>query len=281
MGTSIFIILYTLQLINKIMKNERRMLMASQFLNSEYNIISDSEISSILSHFSPEMAFDTIDFILQNKSVYYSPAIAKANIINGYEMMFRQYLEQYPDYNKEFRENRDNLYRAIIDKICTSHNLSYNIDPGTDIFTLAFYLYQFLISDFSNYIIAFFTRYIIKEKTNIIEMIEAIDKNKNSSTSYSKKIYKGGSNKLSVIHSNLDIVLENIRGFDISLEDIINVVFENDKNLAAMLNSSIIDNGAFYKNFYVSFLNIHFPEMITSIRLQLQPPTSIDTSIIS
>ena len=255
--------------------------MASQFLNSEYNIISDSEISSILSHFSPEMAFDTIDFILQNKSVYYSPEIAKANIINGYEMMFRQYLEQYPDYNKEFRENRDNLYRAIIDKICTSHNLSYNIDPGTDIFTLAFYLYQFLISDFSNYIIAFFTRYIIKEKTNIIEMIEAIDKNKNSSTSYSKKIYKGGSNKLSVIHSNLDIVLENIRGFDISLEDIINVVFENDKNLAAMLNSSIIDNGAFYKNFYVSFLNIHFPEMITSIRLQLQPPTSIDTSIIS
>lgn len=250
--------------------------MAFQSTNPEYNIISDSEISAVLSHFSPEMAFDTINFILQNKFEYYRPGIGNGNIITGYETLFKTSITTYPEYNGEFKDKRDDLYRAIIQNICNFHALEYRENPAADIYTTAFYLYDFLVSNFSEGIILFFTKYITKEKNNIFDSLQMqeLRKNKDSSALYSKKVYDNSS-KLAVIHANMEYVLTNLLGFDISFEDIISILYNDNKPVANLILSCICDTGDFYKNFYVRFVSTHLPEMITAIRLQL--PSNVPT----
>lgn len=243
--------------------------MAFRSNNADFAIVADSEVSSVLSHFSTEMAFDAMDNILQNKFRPYAPAIA--NIVGSYEQNFKIAMAQYPNFNREFGEQRNELYNGIIQKLCNYHNLQYIEQPGADPYMIAFHLYQFLVSDFAKNIVFFFSAYIDREKNGIFDMLNMAEmrKNKDSSTLYSKKIYKGNSSKLSVIHANLGVVLDNIRSFDVTFEDIVNIV--TNKAVAKFITSSVQDTGDFYRNFYVPFIEQYKAESITNIRLGLQP----------
>lgn len=243
--------------------------------NSDFAILTDSEISSVLSYFSEDMAFDVIDAALRNTYRPYAPALA--NIVEAYEQNFKLSMENYQGISSELKLKRDELYNSIIIKVLNHYGLQYIEQPNVDTYTVAYYLYRFLVSEFSANVLHFFLIYIDKEKTGIANIIDAdeLRKNKDSAGLYSKKAFNGvsgpGAAKLQLIHANLDLALDAMGGFDISIYDIINTLYSYDRNVATLLTNSIVDTGDFFKAFYMNYINLYKPECVTKIRLGLQP----------
>lgn len=240
--------------------------------NTEYGMVSDREIASILGNFTPDMVLNMLDDILNDRIRPYSSNIG--NLITAYEYNYNTTLAQCPILSDNLNELRTSTYEAIMKKICEYHNLEYELDPGMDIYTAALYTYSFLVSDFKNNITTFYRNFIMKEKNNIYESFNLADlkKGKDSSSSYSKKIYKGGNQKISVIHANLDYVITQMSSFDISLDTVIEFVYLGNRQVAKMLQNILSDNGDFYYKFYVGTMNGPYrAELITDIRLLLQP----------
>lgn len=240
--------------------------------NTEYGIVSDREIASILGNFTPGMIINMLDDILNDRIRPYSSNIG--NLVTAYELNYKGTIAQCPIVESELTELRLATYEGIMKKICEYHNLEYELDPGMDIYTIALYTYAFLVSDFKNNITQFYRNFIMKERNNIYESLHLADmkKGKDSSSSYSKKIYKGGNQKISVIHANLDYVITQMGAFDIDFPTIIEFVYYGNKPLIRLLQNVLSDNGDFYHRFYVETMNgIYRAELITDIRLLLQP----------
>lgn len=243
----------------------------------EYNVISNRELSSVLMYFTPEMVNDTVDNILSDRIRNHSPIIG--NLVESYETNFKIAMEQYPDINRELSEQRDIVYTTILIKICKYHDLICDLGQSDNIYTAALLTYKFLISDFHYNIISFFTNFINNEYMNLYENLkmEELRKNKDSATNYSKKIYNGLDPRLATIHANLDFVLTQICGFDISLEQYIRTanMFSNPQEID-YLCSILKDCGDFFKSHIVPVvMGYNKPEIITSIRLAIQP-TQVD-----
>lgn len=250
--------------------------MAFEPNNAEYTIVSDREIAAVLSYFTPDMIQNVLDDVLNEKTRPYSTNIG--NLVNAYETNFKIAVSNYPNYADNLQRIRIETFETVMDRICNFHNIEWELNPGMDLYTAAFYTYQFLISNFKINITRFFSNFIIREKNNIYEALKLSEmkKNKDSSSLYSRKVYNGLDSKISVIHANLDYVLTQISGFDISLDTIIENVYFGDKNVIQILQSVLVDKGDFFRNFYVSVLNSSGrAELITAIRLQLQPIAGI------
>lgn len=246
--------------------------MGFQSNNSEYNIVSEYEISTILSRFSDDIIIDVIHQNLANKIKSYSPTIP--NIVNSYENLFKEYFNTYPNYVNEFKNARENTYKSIITILCNYHNIYIDLDNIVDYYSVAFYLYHFLVSNFSDNITKFFINFIIKEKNMIYEQLNLSDykKNKNSSNSYSKKIYKNGNNRLALIHANIDLVIDNICFYDITLETLLDNVYFENKDISKYLSGIIVDNRDIFKEYIVPIIQNPYykPIILTNIKLGLQ-----------
>lgn len=250
-------------------------------INNDYTIVSDREIASILNYFTPEMVRNVLDDVLQDKMRSYTTNIG--NMVNAYETNFRIALSDYPEFSNDLVKIRDEAFKSIMNQVCGFHNIDWELEVGMDLYTVAFYTYQFLVSDFKRNITRFFSNFILREKDNIYASLNLgeIKKGKDSSSAYSKKVYNGIDNKIITIHANLDYVLTQISGFDIDLNTIIDNTYAGDKNVIALLQNVLADKGNFYKMFYVGTLNSSDrAELITAIRLQLQQlPVGIEDYI--
>lgn len=242
-----------------------------QTTDSDYMIVSNRELSSVLGYFSSDMVSDVIDDILQDRIRNHSPIIG--NLVESYETNFKLAIDSYKDINRELLEKRYETYCMILTKICQFHSLEYELTERDDIYAAAYYTYQFLISNFQNNIITFFYNFINREKNSLYENLKLgeLKKNKDSSSIYSKKVYKRGDSQLAVIHANLDFVLNQISGFDISLYDIIQIVYLGNPAVSNFLCNILKDCGDFYKTFIVPvIMGPDRPIIITNIRLMLQ-----------
>lgn len=244
----------------------------NEILNSNlYDISTENEISTILSHFDSDYIFNIIKDNASKKFDYYQMNIP--NIVAAFEQHFKQLKLIY--YSPEDIENieyvRNETYREIIKILCDSYNLEFNTDIDIqDLYSSAFYLYDFLISNYKNYVVRFFTNFIIKEKNGLYESLNLSQfrKNKDSSTIYNKKMFKNP--KIAIIASNLEYVIKNICVFDIPFNLILHNVY-TDKHIIRFLESIVSSRGDFFKENYVSLLNTTArPILLTDIRLSLQ-----------
>lgn len=239
--------------------------------NNDYVIISNRELSSVLTYFSPEMVERVIDDNLEDRIRDRSPAIG--NMVESYESNFKLAIDSYADINRELVEYRYNTYRMIISKLCRIHNLSVTIPENEDPYTLAFYVYDFLISRFQDNIIDFFFNYINQEKDNLYDRLslEDLRKSKDSTSIYTKKIAKNGDVKMAIICANLHSVLYNMSGFDITLEDIFRYVYLGHPNVSNYLTERIADIGNFYQQYIAPVITgTDNQVIITHLRLLLQ-----------
>lgn len=251
-----------------------------QSTNSEFSIVSDREIASIIGNFSSGMVMNTLDNILHdpNRLRYYTIG----NLVNAYETDYNMTMQQYPIHGQELTQARQETYEAIINKLCDHFHLSVNLNPTMDLYSVASTMYQFLVAEFPMNIINFYRNLMIREKNNIYHKydLEAFKKAKDSSTIYSKKVYKTTDNKLWLIHTNLDSIITEMYAQDISLEQVIELCYLDNKVLAKFLSSFLLENQNFYKNFIIPYMNSsNRATAITYIRLQLQPMI-IDTKVI-
>lgn len=243
--------------------------MSGFIASNSYNITTENEISVILSHFDSQFILDVIrDNINQKFNIY---QMNMPNVVNSFENYFKQLKMTYTnqDHINEIENVRIETYREIIEILAHEYGLEVNYDNIQDYYSIAYYLYEFLVSGFNEALVNFFTNYIMKEKNTLYDLLQLNDlkKNKDTTTIYNKKLYKNI--KLAIINANLGYVMESLYGFDIEFSHILNVVYQ-DKNIVKFIESIVSPKFDFYKLAYVRMLQSQVgPILLTNIRIEI------------
>ena len=240
--------------------------------NSEYAVIQNNELSSILNNFNNDCIYNVVQFALNNRYATNNTITAMPNLVISYENIFKRTLDYNPSGREETLSVRNEVYENIIKQICDAYQLVYNDGDTIDLFTPASMMYSLFISDFQRSIVSFFVNYIYKERNGIYEALrlEEKKKGKDSSSIYAKKLVKN--HKLGTIMANLNYVIESIcLAFDISFETYLNYVYLEDKNLSNFINSIVSCKEDFFKTYVVPIFQTNIGVTIyTSIRLAFQ-----------
>lgn len=245
--------------------------------NSDYSVVSNAEAASIINRFTPEMVEDVIDNALANKFRNYTNQLI--NIVAAIDQNQKLAMNSLPDKTNEIKQATDELYLHIIHKICNAHNLTFTGKDSDNLYSTAYILYDFFISQFNSYLYNFFSTYINREKNTLYEALELANKKKET-PNYSKKIYKNDSPKLAVIHANIGYVLDNICAYDIDINTFIELACIPDRVKANYIINSVVDNGDFFKYFIVPYLKQNYAVITSSIRFELQGIASAEISDI-
>ena len=233
-----------------------------------YNIHQENEALSVISHLNE---FSIIDITTQsyNQRFDFEMVLPITNLPATIEQTFKQTEQLYPNDIEELERTKNSLYRSILNTISSCSNCVFEDVDDSILYGLVYYVYDFFISNFKQYIIMFFSNYIIKEKNSIYsEMnLSMYKKEKNLTTKYGKTNYNNP--KIAIIISYLDKILTNMSTFDISFENILSNIY-SDNNIINLLNNNIsCDN--FYLNHYISILNMPWvrQSIISNIRFNI------------
>lgn len=233
-----------------------------------YQVNAERDVTVILSRFNTEFIYDCIESALQSKqnAQFMMP---NPNLVRSLEDNFIIMQQTFPDDKVNILEVRDETYREIIEYLCNKFNLSFNVsDQVVDLYSAAYYLYDFLVANYLGYLSSFFSKFIMKEKNNLYKSLNLDRFKKTSNINYGKKMIKDP--VISIILIQISYIIDQLTTYDFSFNNIVAMAY-NDNNIGRFLNSLFIDNGYFY-NFYKSDIANTFirPNIITSIRLIIQ-----------
>lgn len=236
-----------------------------------YNVTTENELAEVLSHYNSDFVFSVVDDAMK-KRFQSVPIIAMPNVVAAWEQNFKAIIAQYGESaTGEVSRVRDETYREIIDSICKEFSLNFTVDDTVDLYSAAFHLYNFLVSGFIDNMTSFFANYIYRERSDIYEALRLGDnkKNKDSSTIYSKKVFKDS--KLALINANIDMVIQHVCSMDLPFYIIVQNIFgfnsEMFKYYTTIVSSASND---FFNSVYIPVLNSDIrPEVITGIRLKI------------
>ena len=236
-----------------------------------YQISNEYNITELLAHFDSNYIFDILQDKLENIS--FASSLIESNIVEAYETNFKSMNDQFQGDSQNIRTIREQVYTDIIKILTERFNLQFNtVDPNIDLYTAAYYLYDFLICNRNNILINFFTAFIVNNKDSLCATlsIEDFKKNKDSAAAYGKHIYKSD-HQFALISANITNVINYISTLDITLLNIFQSTYKNPK-LVLFLDNAFADRGNFFRDFYCGVLNNpeELPIIITNIRLALQ-----------
>lgn len=216
------------------------------------NINIDNQLAGILSQFSDDYIIDIIKDSLDNRLRLYDPP--RPNVVAAFESTFKQLTDGFSSNTSEILETRTRVYLDIINVICNYYDLQFQMSEDTDFYSIAYWLYDLLVSNFTENLKLFFIRYLIAEKDPIVEGLELAQLRKDNDTSlgYSKKLFKDP--KLAMIHCDIEYVINQISVFSIDFGTILNCIYQNNINLPTYIQSLVYDTGNFFKNHYASFI---------------------------
>lgn len=244
--------------------------------NTDYEVASFAEVSSVINHFTPEMINDVVIRAIQNREVTFTSA--KPNIPQALEANYNTQLQNYPQISAELNSAKTELYESIILLICQTFQLQFIGDESVDRYSAAFWIYDFFISKFDKYLIDFLSSYIIREADTFYQMLINKEDRKDTSA-YTRRVFKGNALTIGMIHANLEWVVDNMLEFDCDLPDIITTAFGPQwVNVSGFLNSIIVDSGDFYKRIYAPFILENKALILTSIKFNLQSRVGVDIS---
>lgn len=241
----------------------------SNFTSSALRLQStENEVAVVLSHFNSDYILDIIQDKLNNKFVLATTNIGPPNIVASFASNFIYLKIQYPSDTANIDIVRDETYKEILDIICKSYGISYVLDDTVDLFTQVFYVYDFFVCNFSAYISLFFAKYIYINRQALYNSLslDQFKKSKDSSSIYGKKIYDDP--YIGTISAQLGYVINNMRQFDISFHDILEVIYGNP-NIINIFNTIGIPYD-FFKTIYYAIPEEYQSILITNIRLELQ-----------
>lgn len=256
--------------------------MSGFIASSSYNVTTENEIAVILSHFNSEFIFDIIRDNIAQKYNFYQ--INMPNVVASFEQYFKQLQMVYDNLDDKvsIENTRIETYKEILNILSSHYDLEIDHDSIQDYYSITYYLYDLLVSGFNNSMITFFTNYIIKEKNTIYDVLQLnnLKKNKDISTIYNKKVYKN--TKLAIINANLEYVIDNLCGYDITFNTILNTIYQ-DKNMIRFIENIVVPRVDFFKSTYVNMIfSTVRPIILTNIRLEIQKQSMVeDISIMS
>lgn len=234
------------------------------------SLTSEYEVAEVLAHFNSQYILDVIQDKINNK---FNPNIvmgsANPNIVLSFEDNFNRCKAIYPEDVPNIESVRTETYMEIIDIIKDNYNIGFVYYEGIHPYTYAYYLYDFFVCNFANYIAKFFAQYIINNKDLLYTSLglEAYRKQKDSTTSYAKKVYED--NKLAIISTNIVYVVNAMKSFDIQPKDIFSIIY-GSVDIVDMLTASIQFPYDPFKQLFYSVPPDYEPILFTNIRLYLQ-----------
>ena len=229
-----------------------------------YNMVAEGEVAELLSRFSNSYVMDVIDNSIKNRYAY-NPTVSNPNIINSYEMNFKDMLANYPSDDESILSIRNEVYLDIIRKICTSFNVEY-IGDVPDCYMIAYHLYDLFVSGYSRNIINFFARYIYMNRQTLYSNmgLDKYKKVKDSSSNYIRKIYDDTT--VAVIIARIKEVIYYISGFDIDFYTFL--TFNYNRDVCDFIYLNVQPYGNIFKEEFCNVINN--PAILTEIRIAIQ-----------
>ena len=235
------------------------------------NVNIDNQLAGVLSQFNDDYIIDVVKDSLNNRFRIYS--LPGPNVVAAFEATFKQLTDGFASNTDEILDTRRRVYRNIINIICDFYNLRFNDTDETDYYSAAYCLYDFLVSNFTEYLKNFYSIFLSKESAPIVSALGLTQLRKDNDTtlSYSKKLFKDPN--LAMIHCDLEYVITQIEAFNIDMWTILSCVYQSNPNMPTYINSLITDyTGGFFKNFYQTFVirSKDSADVLTYIKLNLQ-----------
>ena len=239
-------------------------------ITAPYEISNEYNLTEILGRFDSNYIFDIINDKLEHMDYY--NILQEPNVVISFEENFKMMNDNFPGDSDNIKMIRYQVYTDIINILCQHFNLQFNEENDfIDRSTLAYYMYDFLISNRNSIMINFFTSFIINNKDSLVRILNLDEyrKSRESAAVYGKRIYDD--NEYGVISANMVKIINHIATFDISLYNIFQSTYM-DQSVIELLNNSIYDKGNFFNDFYYEVIQQPdvLPIIITNIRLALQ-----------
>ena len=234
------------------------------------NINIDNQLAGILSQFNEDYVMDVIDDSLENRFRLYD--LPAPNIVASYETTFKALTNGFSSNVEDIANVRKNTYINIINRICDFYNLEFTDNDDTDYYSAAYWIYEFLVSKFTQNMINFYVSFLIRERDQIEMSLDLAQMRRENDVvySYSKRLFLDP--KLASIHSNLEYVIDQISTYDIDLWSILSTIYNNPPELAAYIYSNIKDTGNFFRDQYERYVtnSRNMSDIIMYIKLGLQ-----------
>ena len=243
-----------------------------EYNSSIVNVNIDNRLAGILSQFNDDYIMDVVNDSLADRIRLYN--LPRPNVVNAFETVFKELTNGFEMRNEEILATRLRVYSNIINMICNYYSLTFIPSDETDLYSIAYWLYDFLVSNFTENLKNFYAFFLITERDSIYTGLGLADMKKANDGSillYSKKLFKNP--KLASIHCNLEYIISQINNFDISLQTILRYVYQSNPNISSYISSMVSDDtGMFFKNFYQAYVlnSKDSADILTYIKLSLQ-----------
>lgn len=240
--------------------------------NKVYELQSDNQIAGILSQFDSDYIMDVVENTLQDMFNQFD-TFSKPNIPKAYEDVFKLLYTAYPTDQDNINDTRYETYKSIINIICNRFGITFNETEYTDMYTVAYLIYDFFVSRFNFYMVDFFSRYIYEQRDDIYKNLnlEELSKERDTSSNYGRMVF-GDQECMATIAANLPMVLNSIRSIT-NIDDYVIYRYAYGNNMDAinmLLNHIIVPNGLYsiYNN--LLFNSELYASIVTHIRLRIQ-----------
>ena len=153
----------------------------------------------------------------------------------------------------------------IIETICEYYNLHIHSQiPDDQLYSMAYYLYILLCSEFTERMITFYANYIIQNIESLLNSLNPEDRT--IKTAYAKKVYVD-QNRM-IAYDNMSKIIDILSGLDIPFIDLISYL--SDNKLANYIATYIEDAGDIYQRHFAIFLKDQGTktDLMTAIRLK-------------
>lgn len=239
------------------------------------SIETDRAISTILENFSEDFINDSVSGSLEYKFRPFDTRMP--NFPAVLENNFKSILSYSAGYEDQINEKRLETYYNIIEIICENYNLSIVGDgiPDEYVYQVCYFLYQILLSEFTERMIWFLSNYIIQ---NVGSLLSHIPEDKRiPKTNYAKRIYQ--KQDYIALYDNMEQVLSIVASLDIPFSLLITYLADN--TVADLLSRFIVDNGDIYKYHFARYIIDPSTriDMITTIKLNIVSMTAQNDAI--
>lgn len=232
-----------------------------------YQVNAERDITIILSKFNTNFIYDCIENALtaKNNAQFIIP---NPNLVRSLEDNFIIMQQNFPDDRANILACRKETYNEIINYLCDKFNLSFSTNDEIDLYSAAYYLYDFLVSNYLQNLTLFFGKFILHEKNNLYKSLNLDRFKKSNNINYGKKLIKDPI--ISIILTQISYIIDQLMSFDFDFDSIVRIAYDNN-NISNFIISQFNDNEYFY-NFYKSDISNSFirPNIITNIRLLIQ-----------
>lgn len=238
--------------------------------DKEYEIQANMQVATILSQFDSNYIMDVISDTIDQQFQSFN-TITRPNIVQSFEEYFKQLKFQYPTDIDNIDDTRYSAYQNIIDIICSKFNLDrFNLET-VDNYTLAFFLYDFFVSKFDLYMVNFYSRFVVQEKSNIFINLGLQKSSElgDASSNYNRYAFSDDE-ELAAVVANLPNILSALKNNDISDSDIYRSIY-NNPDIVNLFETHIAPNISIFDIYNrILFNQVLYPSVITQIRLKIQ-----------